>query len=585
MEKALAAASRGFVDGQGSPRIGDLLAERSCAEPRSHLLSRLLASCKGDSIAATEALLKDLQWRRETGVDQVGQKNPDDVLGVEPTAVAARFKCKEQGKDRQGRGVLYFQGSSFDAAAILKLTSLDQYTMYHAWWREGAILRASRTRPNVPPPYYLAVIDLKHVRLAQASREFYSIIRNLAELDHRHYPGLVGHVLIINAPFFFAMVWRAIKECLGVQVEKNCTIVGPEPYDTLNALSRHIDLNEIPENYGGSGPTLTWDHLDSTWTESYEGQLIDSLSLDAVAGGMLSNSNSHVSTSPSPSSDASQALSPGSSSIVTGAGEAEQALKDVHNLATKAPDMLWASSIAPLHVAEYQALRSKVEDTLNTRASASEEDEPPTALSDATMQSLASPLPQIPVQDRTILEKLPTHIAQLVSESSTPPRNGLREELINALEVVAAERDSLERYILTERKLLRARLRAKIGTTGPFSPVRDHVSSALDLNSQAQSTPLEQGNLNTTANQALVKAALVARIAALRKQLDIANENCKVHERSVRYAKQHIEKLASTSDSMRASLQYSINGIERENRLLEAAIEGFLGPKALALVK
>lgn len=78
-------------------------------------------------------------------------------------------------------------------------------------------------------------------------------LKNASRTMQNYYVERCRLVFIINAPFFFGLIWRVISPLLHENTRRKVRILGS---DYKTAMLEHISDNQIPMNYGGSGPML-----------------------------------------------------------------------------------------------------------------------------------------------------------------------------------------------------------------------------------------------------------------------------------------------------------------------------------------
>lgn len=228
-------------------------------EPKEKLLLRFLKSCQGNVEEAATVLSEHVQWREENKVDELALRSPDEIFDGEVSArdVANCMPIIERGEDTEKRPVQYTIASKIDARIASRLTSPKQLFEYQIWLRERALARLDLYGNGSwrSPPYFSAVIDLRGVKLNQATAEFYALIRKIINLDQYHYPGRVGTLVIVNVPFFFQMIWGALRGWLGTSAEKRIAICNKESEAKRTLLSM-IEAKLLPSDFGGLAPAL-----------------------------------------------------------------------------------------------------------------------------------------------------------------------------------------------------------------------------------------------------------------------------------------------------------------------------------------
>lgn len=246
----------------------DLLSEINvnCAhyEPLDNFLFRFYHSCEFDKEFTKQTIQSHILWTKTNEISKLldieNKISPDTILQCETRQIASKFPFVQHGRDRKGRAVQYFFASKIDAKGIVQATTADNFAKYQIWLREMSIRNVfkdlSSLQPPRLPPYYLAIMDLKGVRLSQANSSFYAIVKLLMDLDDWHYPDRVDKMILVNAPFFFNIVWKAIKRFAYHTVDQKVEICGSNKNDVAKVLLKYIDSDQLPSNYGGTSPIL-----------------------------------------------------------------------------------------------------------------------------------------------------------------------------------------------------------------------------------------------------------------------------------------------------------------------------------------
>merc|ERR1712224_851190 len=71
----------------------------------------------------------------------------------------------------------------------------------------------------------------------------------------QHYPERAGHVIVINVPRWFAMIWKVVKPMVDEVTLKKISIVRGKNA-VFSALAEKIPIENIPPEYGGKSMPL-----------------------------------------------------------------------------------------------------------------------------------------------------------------------------------------------------------------------------------------------------------------------------------------------------------------------------------------
>eukprot|EP01126_Amoeba_proteus_P057763 TRINITY_DN7380_c0_g1_i1.p1 TRINITY_DN7380_c0_g1~~TRINITY_DN7380_c0_g1_i1.p1 ORF type:complete len:201 (-),score=51.81 TRINITY_DN7380_c0_g1_i1:208-810(-) len=74
------------------------------------------------------------------------------------------------------------------------------------------------------------------------------------KIGKENYPESVRRLYIVNTPGLFSIMWKVITPILDPSTLKKTRILGN---DFLEILQQEIDLEYIPANLGGKGPTIS----------------------------------------------------------------------------------------------------------------------------------------------------------------------------------------------------------------------------------------------------------------------------------------------------------------------------------------
>ncbi|CBN77929.1 conserved unknown protein [Ectocarpus siliculosus] len=211
-----------------SPLLGDVgltLAASCPPEEEDLVLLRFLRHNAWDVELTRAQLEASLSWRVETGVASNARREPWEVSGC-ASAEAFEELCRTHyphytiGTDRVGRPILVQKYGNFDTSKLQEFTTLPGLLRYHAWEQENNadLLRRTSARTGYLVETYAVVMDFKGMSMGQVNRDFLWLLRELSEMDRKHYPGRGGVIFVINTPPLFGLVWQGIRGFLATQL-------------------------------------------------------------------------------------------------------------------------------------------------------------------------------------------------------------------------------------------------------------------------------------------------------------------------------------------------------------------------------
>lgn len=100
-----------------------------------------------------------------------------------------------------------------------------------------------------------SVLDMKGFGMIHVCQKMMDQCKTLVGIDNICYPELLGHMLVINAPWLVIQTWGIIKGWLDPRTQNKIKIMaaGPEQVKTLLEI---IPPESLPQEYGGSAPNL-----------------------------------------------------------------------------------------------------------------------------------------------------------------------------------------------------------------------------------------------------------------------------------------------------------------------------------------
>ncbi|KAI0808515.1 CRAL/TRIO domain protein [Xylaria sp. FL0064] len=158
---------------------------------------------------------------------------------------------------KRGLPICLFDVANLDGANLAKyrsysasqitcraLTSLDYLTRFAL--PLCAIMAADRRRKPVSGAVYLADIASLTLRQAWNIRGYAQSITGLLATC---YPEVVDTIYVLNAPPYFPRIWSFLKAWFDPRTAEKLVIVPPA--NILSTLLKEIDIECIPERYGG----------------------------------------------------------------------------------------------------------------------------------------------------------------------------------------------------------------------------------------------------------------------------------------------------------------------------------------------
>ena len=139
----------------------------------------------------------------------------------------------------------------------IKRLSEDKMVWMHILKQEVTL----RTRMSVASAFYktqitkqIGIMDLANVSYAVDFRAMSYCTRSVT-IDQNYYPETLKTLYIINAPWFFNMLWAIVRPFLDTVTANKFVILGS---DYIDKLREAIDDSQIPVEFGGSRENFVW---------------------------------------------------------------------------------------------------------------------------------------------------------------------------------------------------------------------------------------------------------------------------------------------------------------------------------------
>mmetsp|Transcript_14441 Transcript_14441/g.23917 ORF Transcript_14441/g.23917 Transcript_14441/m.23917 type:complete len:1061 (+) Transcript_14441:165-3347(+) len=223
-------------------------------------LLRYLRANKFDVEKTTGQIRKNVDWRIEHDVKGLVDKTPEEILGCDMDDLVSVYPHWQCGFDESGQPVMYkLYSKKFQVERLLQMTTLEAIKMYHVWEQEACCRLCYEQ--SLATGYIVetvsAVVDIDGLAMNQLTRDFLTLLKNIATIDQEQYPETLGKTYILNTPIAFPFVWRIIKPWLDPVTVSKINIFGTSGYD--ETLKNDIGTHSLPLTYNGTRPALSPD--------------------------------------------------------------------------------------------------------------------------------------------------------------------------------------------------------------------------------------------------------------------------------------------------------------------------------------
>lgn len=101
----------------------------------------------------------------------------------------------------------------------------------------------------------VSIMDVENVSISEMMGDAQEFLKMALQVMQSHYVDRCNRMFIVNAPFFFNMMWRVVSPLLNENTRKKISILGCSASEKRELL-KYIDSDRVPEAYGGTGAPL-----------------------------------------------------------------------------------------------------------------------------------------------------------------------------------------------------------------------------------------------------------------------------------------------------------------------------------------
>lgn len=208
---------------------------------------RFLDAEKGNHAAALKRWRETKEWREKMEMDTILSKPHPHFKTIKKYYP---HYCHFKGKN--GEPVWFEKSAKTDLKALRKEgITLDILLRHYALITEFLWTRLEPSEETKS----ITVIDIQGIGLRDFVGETVDFVRKASEFVGRHYPERAAYIYVLNVPSWFNVIWNVVKPMIDEVTRKKVYILrGKKAIEV--ALQETIPIENIPKEYGGTGPAL-----------------------------------------------------------------------------------------------------------------------------------------------------------------------------------------------------------------------------------------------------------------------------------------------------------------------------------------
>lgn len=205
---------------------------------------RYVKGMGGDMVEARRRWIASLEWRKEEKVDAILEEPVPNFDIIKKYYPHFYFKEAKNGS------MVYYEIPGKISLPKLKEHGLDLDVLCRHYvyiteflWKE---------LDKNPEGKLLTCMDMKGTKLSMFAGEVKEFLLRSAKMIGAHYPERSYKIFILNAPWWFSLVWKFVSPWVHPNTRAKVVVCGSTFLPQLEEL---VELTSVPEEIGGQDPT------------------------------------------------------------------------------------------------------------------------------------------------------------------------------------------------------------------------------------------------------------------------------------------------------------------------------------------
>ena len=195
-----------------------------------------------------------------------------DALGVEPSLYLSQYPHTYYSYTKEGYPLFFSKPGVLNINSLECITSIQGILNYH--WHDMMHNYQSWLRQTTNKRYEcVLVLDLDHLTSSQLSKRAMNIMKIQTSIDSLCFPETLHRMLIINAPAFFTMTWKVVKNWVDIRTSNKVELYGKNSAIWKARLQQLVDPHNLPQDYAGTNISVDDFILQQTNNSTLTAQL------------------------------------------------------------------------------------------------------------------------------------------------------------------------------------------------------------------------------------------------------------------------------------------------------------------------
>lgn len=198
--------------------------------------------------------------------------DPKKALGCPAAVYQAQYPQLYSGFGKDGSPVFYSKTGVLNIEAVECITTVENIVKYHWYVMMHDYVKRLQAHKKANPSFKkfecIIVLDMANLTVGQLNSRTLAIIKEQSAIDSLCFPETMYKMFIINCPRFFTASWNIIKQWIDARTANKVEVLGGRK-TWEKKLLEYIDADQLPADYGGSGP-MTQDTMEK---EGFTGDL------------------------------------------------------------------------------------------------------------------------------------------------------------------------------------------------------------------------------------------------------------------------------------------------------------------------